>query len=605
MIAGEDLVAAGVKGHQLLTLHPGTGLHNELGYYASSGKYGQANWIDFYGEQTGYGEGGFGHSGSLYHRMDEEAFFAAQNWTRTVAQLPRKLPLVDLEAWYDSGGCGPEVGGDTHPGNARTARGVAYIARLSGASAGTTYGTQVYVWNTTASSCRFWRKMLELPSAGQMGQMRRFFEHIVGPSWTELTPRPELLLADAPGQATPTLAVAHAATSIGMLVAYLPNNTALMLAAQPASLSAVTASVRVRWWDPSTLTNGKVTTGSCTSIAGGGLRCPKPATWDADALAIVESTGSIAGTLKSDDGYGFRHAAWWRPVGCGNSSKCQNATLSSLRARFKSWDTFSPTVARVYNGSAAIVTTSGPFSPDVAEAIAVARAIGYRIVPMLEVDCGKVIGIANTTADFKPSIDALVSLAAAYCFDGYTLDMICGDLERTKNTTTARFVTYVDRLSAGLNSISNTSCDRPAGAPPADRAKEVNWFAHGGYHPQAALPNNARACFSEDTYRCKKLEWTLEGVRGWVGALKSKAGIGLEPSPTVYFEATALHGLVDGLLKANVLSIGTWGSFEQNKFADLWAAALRNYLIGNSSHTRGGSDGEVTIARTHSDARAP
>jgi hypothetical protein len=73
--------------------------------------------------------------------------------------------------------------------------------------------------------------MLELPSAGQMGQMRRFFEHIVGPSWTELTPRPELLLADAPGQATPTLAVALAATSIGMLVAYLPNNTALMLAA--------------------------------------------------------------------------------------------------------------------------------------------------------------------------------------------------------------------------------------------------------------------------------------------------------------------------------------------------------------------------------------
>lgn len=35
--------------------------------------------------------------------MDEEAFFAAQNWTTTVAQLPGAKPLVDLEEWYDSG----------------------------------------------------------------------------------------------------------------------------------------------------------------------------------------------------------------------------------------------------------------------------------------------------------------------------------------------------------------------------------------------------------------------------------------------------------------------------------------------------------------------
>jgi hypothetical protein len=101
---GEDLVAAGVKGHQLLTLHPGTGLHNELGYYAAGGKYGQAVWVDFWGEQTGYGEGGFGHEGNLYHRMDEEAYFSAQNWTAILAELPEKKPVVDLEEW-----CAPSL----------------------------------------------------------------------------------------------------------------------------------------------------------------------------------------------------------------------------------------------------------------------------------------------------------------------------------------------------------------------------------------------------------------------------------------------------------------------------------------------------------------
>ena len=579
-LVGEDLVAAGVKGHQLLTLHPGTGLHNELGYYVAGGKWGQAEWVDFYGEQTGYGEGGFGHTGSLYHRMTEQAFFSAQNWTATLAKLPQPRPVIDLEEWYDSGGCGPEVGGDTHPGNARTARGVAYIARLSGAVGGTTYGTQIYVWNTTAGSCRFWRTMLELPSAGQMGQLRWFFEEKVGsPSWTQLVPRPDLLLADAPGQTDPTHTVALATTPDGLRVAYLPNNTALMLAAQPGLTVGSVASVR--WWDPASNISA---TGACVAAVGG-LRCPKPKGWTADALAIVGTALHVGlnrrASLKSDDDY-TRHSSWWRPVGCGTSASCQNTTLTSLRNRFGSWDTFSPTVARVYNGSADIVT-AGPMTPDVIEAIVVARQIGYRVVPILEVDCGKVIGNANSTQDFKPSIDALVALAAAHCFDGYTLDMICGDLEKAKNSTTTRFVTFVGLLKNGLNSISNHSCVRPAGAPPADKTMEVNWFAHGGYKPQAALPNKARSCFSEDTYRCKKLEWTLEGVRGWVGALGSEAGIGLEPSPTVYFESAALHGLVAELLKLKVRSVGTWGTFEQNKFADLWALALRNYLLGNSS----------------------
>jgi hypothetical protein len=276
-----------------------------------------------------------------------------------------------------------------------------------------------------------------------------------------------------------------------------------------------------------------------------------------------------------------RHSAWWRPVGCGNSSACQNKTLTSLRRRFGSWDTFSPTVARVYNGSKQIVLA--PLTVDVKEAIAIARQVGYRIVPIVEVDCGKVIGNANATQDFKPSIDALVSLAAEHCFNGYTLDMICGDLEKSKNTTTARFVTYVNLLSDALHNISSSQCVGPADKPPIDRSMEVNWFAHGGYKPQAALPNKARSCFSEDTYRCKELRWTLEGVRGWVAALGSEAGIGLEPSPTVYFESAALHGLVSELLRLNVRSIGTWGTFENNKFADLWATALQHYLLGNSS----------------------
>eukprot|EP01043_Picozoa_sp_COSAG02_P027594 COSAG02_NODE_1636_length_11551_cov_2.706863_5_plen_580_part_00 len=276
---GEELVRVGVKGHQLLTVHPGTGLHNELGYYSGGGKYGRADWVDFYGEQTGYGEGGFGQSGTVYQRMDQEAFFAAQNWTAIMAELPEQKPVVDLEEWYDSGGCGPDVGGDTHPGNASTARAVAYIARLSGAVGGTTYGTQIYVWNTTIGSCRFWRTMLQLPSARQMGFLRFFFEDMVGPSWTQLRYRPELLLTDGPGEIMPTNTVALAVTQ-DVAIAYLPSkqNTALML-----KTSAEVVSVSdVRWWDPSS----NVTQAGKCDVVSMGFKCVKPATWD-DALAIV------------------------------------------------------------------------------------------------------------------------------------------------------------------------------------------------------------------------------------------------------------------------------------------------------------------------------
>jgi hypothetical protein len=91
--------------------------------------------------------------------------------------------------------------------------------------------------------------MLELSSAVQMGYLRWFFAEMIG-SWTQLVPRPGLLLADAPGQTDPTHAVALAATVGGLhykLVAFLPNNTALMLAAQP--LGAAASSASVRWWD--------------------------------------------------------------------------------------------------------------------------------------------------------------------------------------------------------------------------------------------------------------------------------------------------------------------------------------------------------------------
>lgn len=277
---GEELVRVGVKGHQLLTVHPGTGLHNELGYYSGDGKYGRADWVDFYGEQTGYGEGGFGHSGPLYQRMDEEAFFAAQNWTAILAELPQQKPVVDLEEWYDSGGCGPDVGGDTHPGNATTTRGVAYIARLSGAVGGTTYGTQIYVWNTTTGSCRFWRTMLQLDSAQQMGFLRYFFEDVVGPRWMQLQARPELLLADGPGQTQPTHTVALAATP-DLAVAYLPSkhNAALML---KASADVVSVSA-IRWWNPSSNVSE---VGKCVVVSSMGVKCLKPSTW-VDALAVV------------------------------------------------------------------------------------------------------------------------------------------------------------------------------------------------------------------------------------------------------------------------------------------------------------------------------
>ena len=150
---GRALVDAGVSGHQLLTLHVGTGLNNELSYYNVS----DGGVWDFYGEQTGYGEGGYrpDRSSSGYQREKEESFWAAQNWSSILSQqLPVVKPVVDLEAWYDAGGC-VSSGNDCNPGhcacswcagNASTARAVAYIARLSGAVGGTTYGRYALVF---------------------------------------------------------------------------------------------------------------------------------------------------------------------------------------------------------------------------------------------------------------------------------------------------------------------------------------------------------------------------------------------------------------------------------------------------------------------------
>ena len=73
-------------------------------------------------------------------------------------------------------------------------------------------------------------------------------------------------------------------------------------------------------------------------------------------FALLASLPLGAALSTETDEQNFRHSAWWRPVGCGNSTACQATTLASLRKRFGSWDTYSPTVARVYNGSKAIVT---------------------------------------------------------------------------------------------------------------------------------------------------------------------------------------------------------------------------------------------------------
>eukprot|EP00040_Diaphanoeca_grandis_P043025 m.266731 g.266731 ORF g.266731 m.266731 type:complete len:147 (+) comp69020_c0_seq1:234-674(+) len=125
------------------------------------------------------------------------------------------------------------------------------------------------------------------------------------------------------------------------------------------------------------------------------------------ALIVVYVTAmSSSSTTTPNKTTPTRHVAWWRPVGCGNSSSaCQNETLTSLSARYGAWDTFSPTVARVYNGTTSI--DLDPFSSDVDEAIQHAQKLGYRIVPILEIDCGKVIGNATSLAQFEPAINAL------------------------------------------------------------------------------------------------------------------------------------------------------------------------------------------------------
>jgi hypothetical protein len=57
----------------------------------------------------------------------------------------------------------------------------------------------------------------------------------------------------------------------------------------------------------------------------------------------------------------------------------------------------------------------------------------------------------------------------------YTCDMICGDLRKTQNTTTRKFVDFINTLRARMMNPSSSMRESLSSSP------EVNWFAHGAY----------------------------------------------------------------------------------------------------------------------------
>eukprot|EP01013_Petalomonas_cantuscygni_P030367 TRINITY_DN56335_c0_g1_i1.p1 TRINITY_DN56335_c0_g1~~TRINITY_DN56335_c0_g1_i1.p1 ORF type:complete len:382 (+),score=50.79 TRINITY_DN56335_c0_g1_i1:116-1261(+) len=172
------------------------------------------------------------------------------------------------------------------------------------------------------------------------------------------------------------------------------------------------------------------------------------------------------------------------------------------------------------------------------EAVAAARALGYRITPIIEACCTCIVAQGN---DWRSPMQALVADAAAHGFSGYMLDMVCG-ADRAALARTDVLTAFEKELDAHLSTRATRE------------QSGISWWSHWKYDPWLSFPNGARYVFSMDTYRYPSAAMAA----GWTEEYQCQAGIGLTwPGPGSDGElATFLRGLREN---PTLRAVGSWG----------------------------------------------
>ncbi len=140
-----------VAPNHLITQHPGTPSGQPTNVWSE--QYFAQPYLNIAGLQTGHNGG------------DRNLVFGqAVTWTRSLAQRQPAKTVINLEAYYDTGGLVSD-GGGAHQGTAWDARATAYLSLLSGAS-GYTYGAYgIYIWNGKPFHPLPWQTALNFDSS--------------------------------------------------------------------------------------------------------------------------------------------------------------------------------------------------------------------------------------------------------------------------------------------------------------------------------------------------------------------------------------------------------------------------------------------------------
>jgi hypothetical protein len=249
-------VVFGKRPHAPVSLHP-KGMHLPLAEFQNEA------WLDINGYQSGHG--------------DDEPTLAwivagppATGWRQEPAR-----PLINLEPPYEN----HLAYQSRQPFDAFKVRRAMYWSLLVAPTAGVTYGGHgVWGWddgtrpptNHPRTGIPLpWREALRMPAAEQMAHLATLFQSI---DWPRLRPAPELL-ADQPGNATPSRYIAAARSEAGDLaLLYIPQERRFRL-----DLTPLRPDLTATWFDPRT--------GQRTPAASGPeFETPSPGDW----LLILE-----------------------------------------------------------------------------------------------------------------------------------------------------------------------------------------------------------------------------------------------------------------------------------------------------------------------------
>eukprot|EP01006_Ploeotia_vitrea_P047305 TRINITY_DN67112_c1_g1_i1.p2 TRINITY_DN67112_c1_g1~~TRINITY_DN67112_c1_g1_i1.p2 ORF type:complete len:278 (-),score=30.66 TRINITY_DN67112_c1_g1_i1:1028-1741(-) len=169
----------------------------------------------------------------------------------------------------------------------------------------------------------------------------------------------------------------------------------------------------------------------------------------------------------------------------------------------------------------------------------------YRIVPLIVFDCGAILN-----ENYMPLLNNLTQEAEKGEYDGYVIDMECGDRNYQKHHD---FMAKFGSMLGG---------------------RELSWFSHGFWRPWHLLPVTWNGfCQDMDTYRHPTYGKT------WVHIFSPlHAGIGLVAGGA-FDNATYVQQYFEkDLFSWNATYVGTWVGIANFKNKAVWLKSSAKFL---------------------------